>query len=100
MWSPSFVPRCIDWPSHVDVVGDFTRLGGVVASQSNYQPDQRLEDFLASCEEMKPIYIGFGSMVIPNSERLVAMIKVPIVMLFLRSSHLKNRKLPQKLDSQ
>jgi hypothetical protein len=24
MWSPSFVPRCIDWPSHVDVVGEFT----------------------------------------------------------------------------
>ena len=24
MWSEAFVPRCIDWPSHVDVVGEFS----------------------------------------------------------------------------
>ena len=25
-WSPTFVPRCIDWPSHVDVVGELTQI--------------------------------------------------------------------------
>lgn len=74
MWSPSFVPRCIDWPSHVDVVGDFTRLGA--SNQSTYQPDEKLLNFLNSCTDMKPIYIGFGSMVIPNAENLVVKIKV------------------------
>lgn len=76
MWSPSFVPRCIDWPSHVDVVGDFTRLG--VQQSSKYQPHEKLQSFLDSCDDMKPIYIGFGSMVIPNSENLVNTIKVII----------------------
>jgi hypothetical protein len=93
MWSPSFVPRCIDWPSHVDVVGDFTRLGdnnGGVA-RAAYQPDQRLQSFLDACEDMKPIYIGFGSMVIPNSEKLVTMIKVrrPILSAQEDGAHLR-----------
>ena len=74
MWSPSFVPRCIDWPSHVDVVGDFTRLGA--QQSSKYQAHEKLQAFLDSCSDMKPIYIGFGSMVIPNSENLVTIIKV------------------------
>jgi hypothetical protein len=76
MWSPSFVPRCIDWPSHVDVVGDFTRLSDTPSPQSTYQPHEKLQSFLSSCEDMKPIYIGFGSMVIPNSDGLVNIIKV------------------------
>lgn len=75
MWSPSFVPRCIDWPSHIDVVGDFTRLVDSPC-QSTYQPHEKLHDFLSSCEDMKPIYIGFGSMVISNADGLVKIIKV------------------------
>eukprot|EP00604_Paraphysomonas_vestita_P000020 CAMPEP_0174825612 /NCGR_PEP_ID=MMETSP1107-20130205/42931_1 /TAXON_ID=36770 /ORGANISM="Paraphysomonas vestita, Strain GFlagA" /LENGTH=696 /DNA_ID=CAMNT_0016057393 /DNA_START=331 /DNA_END=2418 /DNA_ORIENTATION=+ len=73
MWSPSFVPRCIDWPSHVDVVGDFTRLGPLQSLK--YKAHEKLQAFLDSCTDMKPIYIGFGSMVIPSAENLVNIIK-------------------------
>lgn len=82
MWSPSFVPRCVDWPAHVDVVGDFTR---VLSSSSSdimdppkppYEADPRLLSFLEECGDDKPIYIGFGSMVIGNHEKLVNTIKV------------------------
>jgi hypothetical protein len=31
MWSPSFIPKCIDWPSHVDVVGEFRLLDSAVS---------------------------------------------------------------------
>jgi hypothetical protein len=87
MWSPSFVPRCIDWPSHVDVVGDFTRVvsGGssdpTVPPKPPYEPDPRLVAFLEECGEDKPIYIGFGSMVIGDHEQLVDTIKVSSTLL-------------------
>ena len=81
MWSPSFVPRCLDWPSHVDVVGDFTRLLPSIDIEEEcvpppYVPDPRLAAFLEECGDDKPIYIGFGSMVISDHARLVNMIKV------------------------
>jgi hypothetical protein len=79
MWSPSFVPRCLDWPIHVDVVGDFTRAKSPSApSSAAYTPDPRLEEFLESCGEDKPIYIGFGSMVIADPAQLVTIIKVAL----------------------
>eukprot|EP00604_Paraphysomonas_vestita_P002115 CAMPEP_0174818744 /NCGR_PEP_ID=MMETSP1107-20130205/1596_1 /TAXON_ID=36770 /ORGANISM="Paraphysomonas vestita, Strain GFlagA" /LENGTH=563 /DNA_ID=CAMNT_0016031063 /DNA_START=2103 /DNA_END=3794 /DNA_ORIENTATION=+ len=75
MWSPSFVPKCVDWPSHVDVVGDFTRIKNDSIPQNTYVPDPRLVEFLNSCGDDKPIYIGFGSMVIADSAKLVQIIK-------------------------
>lgn len=84
MWSSSFVPRCADWPLHVDVVGDFTRQkrgrGGGVEERELAPPaflvDPRLASFLEQCGESPPIFIGFGSMVIGNSAALVEMVKV------------------------
>lgn len=96
MWSPSFVPKCRDWHSYVDVVGEFRSMGGAVSAvhlysvlvsdsslmwcacvfiiqPSTFKPPQALVDFLAAGS--KPIYIGFGSMVIEDSSRLVDMIK-------------------------
>lgn len=70
MWSPFFVPKCSDWPAHVDVVGEYRLLGGQISS---YTPAPALADFLAGDE--KPIYIGFGSMVIEDSTKLVQIIK-------------------------
>ena len=74
MWSPSFVPRCRDWPPYVDVVGEFRSMeeGG---SGSTYTPDQRLVTFLKA--GTPPIYMGFGSMVIDDVMRnkLIEMIK-------------------------
>ena len=71
MWSPSFVPKCPDWPGHIDVVGEF-RLMQITATNA-YKPSETLSTFLAAGP--KPIYIGFGSMVIENSDKLVSMIK-------------------------
>mmetsp|Transcript_25497 Transcript_25497/g.37624 ORF Transcript_25497/g.37624 Transcript_25497/m.37624 type:complete len:901 (+) Transcript_25497:79-2781(+) len=73
MWSPSFVPRCVDWPSHVDVVGDFLRSSN--SPTEEYMPDTRLQQFLQSCGANRPIYIGFGSMVISDPQKLVEVIK-------------------------
>jgi len=69
MWSPSFVPKAQDWPEHVDVVGEFRSLTG---PPSSFVPPGPLTDFLAAGE--KPIYIGFGSMVIGDAKKLVSMI--------------------------
>lgn len=71
MWSPSFVPKCIDWPSYVDVVGEFRSMDHKFSNA--YVPDQKLLDFLAAGD--KPIFIGFGSMVIDDPSKLVNLIK-------------------------
>ena len=77
MWSSSFVPRCADWPLHVDVVGDFTRVKTPEEEQQKppYEPDPRLATFLEQCES-PPLFIGFGSMVIADPSGLVEMVKV------------------------
>jgi sterol 3beta-glucosyltransferase len=79
MWSSSFVPRCADWPLHVDVVGDFTRSKSKEeeeeAVEKPFQADPRLLAFLAASES-PPIFIGFGSMVISDPTALVEMVKV------------------------
>jgi hypothetical protein len=81
MWSPSFVPKCSDWPQHVDVVGDFTRVT-TSASQETFLPNSQLIEFLESCGDKKPIYIGFGSMVIPDAAQLINVIKVSVPLPF------------------
>jgi sterol 3beta-glucosyltransferase len=69
MWSPSFVPKCPDWPQHVDVVGEFRDLSVSVAP---YLPSPEFAEFLA--RGPKPVYIGFGSMVIADGQRLADLI--------------------------
>ena len=98
-WSPSFVPRCHDWPSHVDVVGELTEMKLSETDKvevklliliikflhlqclkkqtgSSFQPDPKLAAFLDGSADNKPIYVGFGSMVIEDSSKLVQIIKV------------------------
>jgi hypothetical protein len=91
MWSPSFVPKCSDWPAHVDVVGDFTR-PTASTSKPTFLPDPQLSEFLESCGEDKPIYIGFGSMVIPDAAHLINVIKVSPSLLSLSPISALRRK--------
>ncbi|KAK6445695.1 hypothetical protein FP744_10001944 [Trichoderma asperellum] len=63
LWSPSLLPKPEDWPSHIDVCG-FQFL----STESKYKPTKELDDFLKAGEP--PIYIGFGSIVVDNPERL------------------------------
>ena len=71
MWSPSFVPKCVDWPDHVDVVGEFRAPNN---APSTFTPPPKLASWLKAGE--KPIYIGFGSMVIENPSRIAEIVKV------------------------
>jgi len=71
MWSPSFVPKCKDWKAHVNVVGEFRAAHEAIVE---YTPHVSLQNFLNSSSQ-KPIYIGFGSMVIEDASNLVNMIK-------------------------
>ncbi|KAM0429705.1 hypothetical protein ACHAPT_006311 [Fusarium lateritium] len=61
-WSPALVGKPADWPSYIDVCGFFFR------EPPNYTPPPDLADFLA--QGPPPIYIGFGSIVIDDPERM------------------------------
>ena len=70
MWSPGFVPKPGDWPEQCEVVGTF-----VIDQKQNFDvtPFADLKAWLDSGE--KPIFIGFGSMVIKEPQKLEEMIK-------------------------
>ncbi|RAL15750.1 putative sterol glucosyltransferase [Aspergillus homomorphus CBS 101889] len=61
-WSPALVPKPRDWPSHIDICGFFFR------NTPSYKPPRELLDFLQSGPA--PIYIGFGSIVVDNPQKL------------------------------
>ncbi|KAB8244510.1 hypothetical protein BDV35DRAFT_394771 [Aspergillus flavus] len=65
-WSPALVPRPSEWPSHIDVCGFFFR------EPPQYDPPADLQAFLASGPT--PIYIGFGSIVLENPQRITDII--------------------------
>ncbi|KAL4807220.1 hypothetical protein BDV18DRAFT_114470 [Aspergillus unguis] len=63
LWSPSLLPKPKDWDDTIDVCG-FQFL----SAESNYKPPPDLEAFLA--DGPRPIYIGFGSIVVEKPENL------------------------------
>ncbi|KAF9769538.1 hypothetical protein IL306_013040 [Fusarium sp. DS 682] len=65
-WSPALVPKPADWPENIDVCGFFFR------DAPSYQPDPSLAIFLSSGPP--PVYIGFGSIVIDDPDKLTATI--------------------------
>lgn len=70
MWSPSFVPKPEDWPEQCEIVGTFT--------QNNKKKDHKTLVDESKFEDLirwlmagdKPVFVGFGSMVIKDTERL------------------------------
>ncbi|KAK3264316.1 hypothetical protein CYMTET_26938 [Cymbomonas tetramitiformis] len=66
MWSPALVSKPSDWPPEVDVVGSFS-----LNQPSFYSPDPKLVEWLEAGE--KPIYVGFGSMVLGDPEAVLAL---------------------------
>ena len=70
MWSPSFVPKPREWPPQCEVVGTF-----VINQVREFDPSP-FEELTAWLESgPKPIFIGFGSMVIKKPEHLIQTIK-------------------------
>ncbi|KAH7144690.1 hypothetical protein DER46DRAFT_672339 [Fusarium sp. MPI-SDFR-AT-0072] len=65
-WSPALVPKPADWPENIDVCGFFFR------DAPSYEPEASLANFLSSGPP--PVYIGFGSIVIDDPEKLTATI--------------------------
>ena len=81
MWSPSFVPNPEDWPEQCRVVGAFTErpAGGSTATATLSVVDAKrlaplIEWIKHGGEERKPVFIGFGSMVIEDTQSLQQMI--------------------------
>ncbi|KAH7313551.1 hypothetical protein B0I35DRAFT_435429 [Stachybotrys elegans] len=67
MWSQTFIPKPADWASHINITGfSFLKLA------SSYTPPEDLARFLKDGEP--PIYIGFGSIVVPDSEALTRLV--------------------------
>lgn len=67
LWSPSLVPKPADWGEEIDISG-FVFLD----LASSFTPPDPLAEFLAKGE--KPIYIGFGSIVVDDAEKFTEMI--------------------------
>jgi len=65
-WSPGLVPKPADWPSYIDVCAFFFR------EAPKYEPPPELRTFIESGET--PIYIGFGSIVLEDPQRVTAAI--------------------------
>ncbi|KAL6355846.1 hypothetical protein LRP88_09429 [Fusarium phalaenopsidis] len=65
-WSPALVPKPADWGSNIDVCGFFFR------EPPDYTPAPELDEFLQSGPP--PVYIGFGSIVLDDPQRMSEMI--------------------------
>ncbi|MER7752114.1 glycosyltransferase [Kitasatospora sp. NPDC097643] len=64
-FSPCVVPRPADWHPGLDVAGYWWPV-----SEPLWRPPDRLLDFLAAGPP--PVFVGFGSLVVPEPERLTA----------------------------
>ncbi|MFJ7905796.1 glycosyltransferase [Kitasatospora sp. NPDC096204] len=64
-FSPLVVPRPADWHPRLDVAGYWWP-----ADRPHWQPPARLLDFLAAGPP--PVFVGFGSLVVPDAERLTS----------------------------
>ncbi|CAK0901422.1 unnamed protein product, partial [Prorocentrum cordatum] len=67
-WSPTLLPRPADYGPHLEVTG--TIFNDAV---SDYEPPEDLRVWLQEGE--KPIFVGFGSMVVEHPDELAAVIE-------------------------
>jgi len=67
-FSSALVPKPADWPDWVHLCGFWF----LDQSSKNFSPDPDLVSFLNESEE-KPLYVGFGSIVVENPEELAKM---------------------------
>ncbi|KAJ6551478.1 hypothetical protein B0H19DRAFT_1264120 [Mycena capillaripes] len=65
-WSPALVPKPADWGSHIDVCGFFFR------DPPSYAPLPELDAFLRAGPP--PVYIGFGSIVVDDPQRMISLL--------------------------
>ncbi|KAI1334644.1 hypothetical protein F5Y15DRAFT_401146 [Xylariaceae sp. FL0016] len=66
-WSPALIPKPNDWGQHIDIAGFY-----FLNLASAYTPDPELAAFLEAGPP--PVYIGFGSIVVDDPDKLTRMI--------------------------
>ncbi|PSK54319.1 Sterol 3-beta-glucosyltransferase [Elsinoe australis] len=76
-WSPALVPKPTDWPSHIDVCGFFFR------ESPKYDPPEQISRFME--KGPPPVYIGFGSIVLDEPQRITAAILEAVNTLGIRA---------------
>ncbi|KAF4453375.1 sterol glucosyltransferase [Fusarium albosuccineum] len=65
-WSPTLIPKPREWGHNISISGFFFR------QPPSYQPPNDLDAFLQ--KGSKPIYVGFGSIVVDDPSRLMTMV--------------------------
>lgn len=65
-WSPALILKPTDWPEHIDVCGFFFRDPPI------YSPPDSLASSLQNGP--RPLYIGFGSIVLEDAQKMSALI--------------------------
>ncbi|KAJ5971403.1 UDP-glucuronosyl/UDP-glucosyltransferase [Penicillium vulpinum] len=76
-WSPALVAKPQDWPSHIDVCGFFFR------DSPSYCPPSELQEFLQAGPP--PVYIGFGSIVVEDPQKLIDTVVLAVVKAGVRA---------------
>uniref|UniRef100_A0A7S4DUG1 Glycosyltransferase family 28 N-terminal domain-containing protein n=3 Tax=Lotharella globosa TaxID=91324 RepID=A0A7S4DUG1_9EUKA len=66
IWSPSLIPKPEDWGANIDIVG-FCELKG---SGFTGEPPADIKAWLEKDPEKPPIFIGFGSCVLPDPRKV------------------------------
>lgn len=68
LYSKYLLPRPSDWGQHVRIVGAARLTATQTQGEPSYEPSDELERFLSQGER-RPIFIGFGSMILPSPKR-------------------------------
>lgn len=70
MWSTALAPKPKDWGDHIDIVGFFTE---PQKPMNSFTPPPHLGRFLCQRDDdgRRTVFVGFGSMVIDNTETVV-----------------------------
>ncbi|KAL9612916.1 MAG: hypothetical protein Q9167_002499 [Letrouitia subvulpina] len=66
-WSPALIPKPKDWGPHIALSGFY-----FLSLASHFEPDKELEAFLNAGD--MPIYIGFGSIVVDDPDKMTELI--------------------------
>ncbi|KAI0023776.1 hypothetical protein F4780DRAFT_785565 [Xylariomycetidae sp. FL0641] len=66
-WSPALIPKPNDWGQHIDIAGFY-----FLNLASSFTPEPDLAAFLEAGPP--PVYIGFGSIVVDDPDKLTKMI--------------------------
>ncbi|KAF9919748.1 Sterol 3-beta-glucosyltransferase [Linnemannia zychae] len=80
-WSPSLVPAPMDWHSWVHVTGYWF----LDNPHLDWSPPNGLEEFLEADPANKPIYIGFGSMIVSDPEEMTKTIVDSVIQAGVRA---------------